>query len=79
MGKNANTRVVKGTMIGLFRNNVWITFYELLREGVKIYDADWNIIERYISEIEKIWKIAEDWDLSIKLVFREYTYNRSIL
>lgn len=60
-------------MIGLFQNNEWITFYELLREGVKIYDADWNIIERYISEIEKIWKIAGNLDSSIKLVFREYT------
>lgn len=38
MGKNANMRAVKGTMIDLFRHNVWITSYEVLREGVKIYD-----------------------------------------
>lgn len=70
VGKNANMRVIKGTMIDLFQNNVWITFCKVLREGVNIHDADWNIIEDHVSEIgktgkiEKIWKIARNLDLS---------------
>lgn len=33
-------RAVKGTIIDLFQHNVRITSYEVLREGVKIYDSD---------------------------------------
>lgn len=33
VGKNANMRAVKGTIIDLFQHNVRITSYEVLREG----------------------------------------------